>query len=312
MKKFKIFFALLLFVVAMPYVKAATASTSLAGNNSIKVGDTTTIYVKVNSSSPLKGVDLTYSISGNISVVGTSPVSGMTVQSTNGSRVLLYSPSNVSSGSSVFAITVKGNSAGTGTVSITSLSATINEGDGVYETAYGNASSYTITVTAPQPTNNTQPSNNSQTIKPQTTTKTQAQIDAEKKAAEERAKALEEKAKEEAEAKAKKEEENRIALNKATLLVEASEKSLLNDDYDAAYSAVNALEDSSDKTKLLERLEEVKFNIAVKESCDSNKATECKTNECNTSNGLLIVNVILMLVVIGEFIYIILRQKRED
>ena len=307
MKKFKLFFALLLFVVAIPYVKAATASVSLTGNSSIKVGGTTTIYVKVTSSSPIRGVDLTYSTSGNISVVSTSPVSGMTVQSTNGNRVLLYSPSDVASGSSVFAITVKGNSAGTGTVSITSLSASVNEGSGVYQTAYGNTPSITITITAPQtqPTNNTQPSNNnSQTTRPQTT-KTQAEIEAEKKAAEEKAKA-------EAEAKAKAEEEERLALNKAKLLVEAAEKSLLNDDYEAAYKAVEALEDSKDKTELMARLDEVKFNIAVKERCSTLQRKECKNEECKTSNGLLIINVILLLVVLGEFIYIIVRHKRED
>ena len=139
MKKFKYLFILVLFMVLMPRVYASSVSTSLTGTNTIRVGNTTTIYVKLNSSGGIRGVDLTYSTSGNISVVSATVV-GLTEQSRNGNRVLSYSQNALQSGSSVFAIKVKGTSVGTGTVSVSNVKATV---DG--ETATGNNASITIT-----------------------------------------------------------------------------------------------------------------------------------------------------------------------
>ena len=281
MKKIKYLLILVLLMVFMPKVYAASVSTSLTGTNTIKVGNTTTIYVKLNSSGGIRGVDLTYSTSGNISVVSAVTAGGLTEQSRNGNRVLSYSSSDVASGTSVFAITVKGTAVGTGTVTVSNLKATVSG-----ETATGNNASITITVN-PQ--------------------KTQAEIEAEKKKAEEQKKLEEEK-------KKKEEEENKIALSKATLLVETAESSLKDSDYDSALEAVNALVDSEDKTKLLERLDEVKFNSAVKKECNSCKcdAKVIKEKDKSDSKKWIILNVVLILLSITEFIYIVATRKKED
>lgn len=286
MRRIKLLIFLGLCLIAIPNVYAQTASTRITGSNSIKVGNTTTLYVNVDSSSTIKGVDVTYSSSGSISVVSVSAAGGMAEQSRNGNRILLYSSGGVSSGSSVLAITVKGNSVGTGTVSVTRLEATVGG-----ETAVSNSATFTITVNP---------------------AKTQAEIDAENA----RAKAQREadaKAKEEAEKKAKEEEEARkLALSKATLLVEAAEKSQSKDDYEEALEAVKALVDSDDKTALLKRLEEVRFYMAVKDTCTPCEIeTKCDIASEDQSNKWLILNVALLLVVIGEFIYIIVSRKKE-
>ena len=277
MKKLRYLFVLVLFLVVMPRVYASSVSTSLTGTNSIKVGNTTTIYVKLNSSGGIRGVDLNYSTSGNISLVSAVATGGMTEQSRNGNRVLLYSPNALSSGSSVFAITVKGTAVGTGTVTISRLEATV---DG--ETAVGNSATYTITVNkATTQTTPTKPSTENNK------TETEAEKEAKKQ-----------------------------ALNKATILVEAAERSLLNDDYEAALEAVKALDDSDEKTALLERLDEVRFQIAVKEACNSCKCEEptiVEETENNDSGKWGILSIVLLLVAIIEFIYIVaMHKKKED
>ena len=142
MKKFKYLLVLVLFLVLMPKVYAASVSTSLTGTKTVKVGNTTTIYVKLTSSDGIKGADITYSASGNVKIVSVDGVNGMSRQddkTTN--RALLYSKNALSSGTSVFAITVKGTAEGTGTVSVSNVKATVGG-----ETANGNNASVTITV----------------------------------------------------------------------------------------------------------------------------------------------------------------------
>ena len=286
MKRIKLLIFIALCFMIMPCAYASTASTRITGNNTIKVGETTTLYVNVDSSGPIRGVDVSYSSSGSISVVSTSPDSGLVEQSRNGNRILLYTSGSVGSGSSVLKIVVKGDSVGQGVLSINRLEATVSG-----ETAVSNSASITINVNP---------------------TKTQAEIDAENRRAEERRQQEEEKRIEEEKKKAEEEEAKRIALSKAEKLVEAAEKSLMKDDYEAALKAVDALEDSDSKTKLLDRLYEVKFNMAVKEKCGNVKCEECVCKECKNSNGLLILNIVLLLVVIGEFIYIIVRRNKEN
>ena len=286
MKRIKLLIFIVLCFIAIPSVYASSVSTKITGTNTIKVGNQTTLYVVLNASGGIKGVDLNYSTSGSISIVSTQALNGMEVQRNSGGRALLYSQNALSSGSSVFAITVRGNSVGTGTLTISRLEATVGG-----ETAIGNSASIAVTVNP---------------------SKTQAEIDAENARAKAQREA-EAKAREEAEAKAKEEEEaQRLALNKAKLLVEAAERSLLEDDYKAADKAVYALAESEEKANLVNRLYEVRINMLVKERCANCQEKECVDKECKTSNGLLILNIILLLVVIGEFIYIIVKHRRED
>ena len=281
MKKLKLLIMLLFCFISIPNVYASSASVNLTGSYVIKAGNTTTIYVKMNGSSTIKGVDLTYSTSGNISVVSASATGGMTEQSRNGNRVLLYSRDGVASGSYVFAIMVKGTKEGTGTVTVSNIQATVGG-----ETAVANNASYTITV------------------KPKYT---EAELAAQKEA--------QKKAEEEARKKKEEEEANQKALDKAKILVEAAEKSLLSDDYEAAKSAVEKLVDSEDKNKLLSRLDEIKFNIAVKEATDKNCNCETKEVKKNDSDGdvvvFLILNIIFALIAFVEFIYIVINRRKR-
>lgn len=299
MKKLKLLIFAIICLIAIPRVNALSVTTKITGSNSIKVGNTTTLYVKINSSSPIRGADITYSASGAISIVSVTPAGGMTKQDQRGNRILLYSSKSLSSGTSVLAIKIKGNKVGTGTLTISKLEASVGKGSDL-KTATGNKATFKVTVNPK---------------------KTEAEIAAEKEAAE-KAKEAAEKAKEEAakaraeaEKKAKEQaEKDKKDLEKATALVEAAERSNLKDDYEAALKAVNALKDSTDKTKLLERLEEVRFNIAVKEACKPCEETKCETKEVSSggTNKWLILNIILLAVVIGEFIYILVSRKNRE
>ena len=293
MKKLKLLIFAIICLIAIPRVNALSVTTKITGSNSIKVGNTTTLYVKINSSSPIRGADITYSASGAISIVSVTPAGGMTKQDQRNNRILLYSSKSLSSGTSVLAIKIKGTKVGTGTLTISKLEASVGTGSDL-KTATGNKATFKVTVNPK---------------------KTEAEIAAEKEAAE-KAKEEAAKAKAEAEKKAKEQaEKDKKDLEKATALVEAAERSNLQDDYEAALKAVNALKDSTDKTKLLERLEEVRFNIAVKAACKPCEETKCETKEVSSggTNKWLILNIILLAVVIGEFIYILVsRKNRED
>lgn len=291
-KGFKSLLFLVLMLVMVPCVKAATASVSLNGNNSIKVGQTTTIYVKINASSSFRGVYLPFSVSGNISLVSNTATGGIEQKEIRDNRASLYTSGSIASGTNIYAITVKGTAQGTGTVSVSGVEVSVNTSDDV-ETAVAGSSSITIKVNP---------------------RKTAEEIAAEKEAAE---KAAAEKAKAEEEAKKKAEEEaeaEKNALNKAELLVAAAEKSLLDDDYNAALKAVNALKDSDEKTALLERLEKLKFDIAVHKAC-ANCNSEVKViKEVDTSGSTkwIVLSIVLLLLAIAEFIYIIVNRKKDE
>lgn len=278
MKRIRLFILLVVCLMIVPVVHAASANTVISGTNSVKVGKTTNIYIKLNSSAKIEGVDVEYSTSGNISVTNVSVAKGFTTMGQSGKRYILYAMNPVSSGSTVLTLTVKGTAVGKGTVTVKNLEATVSG-----ETVVGGSKSYQITVNP---------------------AKTQAEIEAE------------EQAKKEAEEQAKKEEEARkAALAAATELVEKAEKSLLEADYNEALNKVNALVSSDDKTKLLERLDEVRFKIAVNKECADKEPINCET--CKETNDdakpWIGLSIILLIALIAETIYLVyVKTKKED
>lgn len=277
MKRIKLFVLLVLCLMFMPVVHASTASTVITGTNNIKVGQTTSIYIKVNGSDNIEGVDVTYSTSGNISVTNVSVASGFAQMGKSGNRYILYAMNPVSSGSSVLVLTVKGTAVGTGTVTVNSLEATVSG-----ETASGGSKSYQITVNP---------------------LKTAAEIKAEQ-----------EKEKKEEEDRKKQEEERKVALEAATKLVEKSEESLLEKDYDEALKAVDALVTSDDKTALLNRLNDVKFKIAVNNECSNQNPIKCE--ECKDINDdakpWIVLSIILLVGLIIETIYLVYEKVKKE
>lgn len=289
MKRIKLFVLLVLCLMVMPVVHASTASTVITGTNSIKVGQTTSIYIKVNGSANIEGVDVTYSTSGNISVTNVSVASGFTQMGQSGNRYILYAMNPVSSGSSVLVLTVKGTAVGTGTVTVNSLEATVSG-----ETASGGSRSYQITVNP---------------------LKTAAEIKAEEEARKvAQQKAEEERKRQEEEAK-KQEEERKAVLEAAVKLVEKSEESLSEKDYDEALKAVEALVASDDKTSLVNRLNDVKFKIAVNKECSNKGSIKC--DECKEMNDdakpWIVLSIILLIGLILETAYLVYKKvKKED
>ena len=289
-RRVNLFILFISLMLVMPNVLAASGSTVMSGTSTIKVGKSTTIYVKVKSSDKIKGADVTYSTSGNIKVAGVSIGSGFQQMGKNGNRYILYSQSGVKSGSTVLAITVKGTKEGTGTVKVSNLIATIGGGD-----VNCGAKSYKITINP-------------------------AMTEAEKKAAEEKKKADEEAAKKAAEEKAKKEAEEKAAreqaLKDATALVEKAEKDLTDSSYDAALKAVNALSDSSEKESLLERLDAVRIKIAVNKECENKDNTtnsltcDCNTKVASSSKSWIVLSIILLICLILETIYLIITKMK--
>ena len=269
MKKGKLLLLLFVCFLAIPCIHASSASTYISGTNSIKVGNTTQIYIGLNSSAAIEGVDVSYSTSGNIAVTNVQVGSGLTsVYNANG-RYALYAQTPIRSGSTVLILTVKGTAEGRGTVYVTGMEATVSG-----ETAIANTASYNITVNPLKTQAEIQAEQIAQ----------QQKAEADKKAAEERAKkdaeakkkAAEEKKKAEAE-KAKKEAEAKKNLKEVTKLVEKAESTLAEQDYKTALNKVKGLPDSTSKTDLLNRLEEVEFKIAVNNQCG--KKTECEVCE---------------------------------
>ena len=120
----KLFLFIGIFFIANP-AYAATCDISFSGNTSINEGESTTIYVNVSSSDLVKGADLTYSNSGNITLSSASAVN-LSVMAQNGNRYIMYSADGVSSGNSIFKFDVKGTTKGTGTISITNIETTID------------------------------------------------------------------------------------------------------------------------------------------------------------------------------------------
>ena len=279
MKKIKNLLILVLAILFTGNVYAATATTSITGTNTVKVGKTTKIYIKLNASDLIEGVDVTYAASGNIQVTNAAIGSGLTQMGKNGNRYILYAQSPIKSGSTILTLTVKGTKEGTGIITVSKMEATVSGG-----TVNGGSKSYNITV------------------KP---AKTAAEIKAEEEAAKKR----------EEERKAQ-EEANKKALEEATKLVEAAEKSLNSEDYDAALKAVSALTDSDDKTKLVERLDKVKFDIEVnKVALDKCSNKEPNQTVCNCNNNdckkWITLSVILFVGLLTETAYIIIRKNNK-
>ena len=248
MRKIKNLLILVLAIFFAGNVYAASATTSISGTNTIKVGKTTKIYIKLNASDLIEGVDVTYAASGNITVTNATIGSGLTQMGKDGNRYILYAQSPIKSGSTILTLTVKGTKEGIGSITVSKMEATVSGG-----TVIGGAKSYNITV------------------KP---AKTAAEIKAEEEAAKKRE-----------EEKKVQEEANKKALEAATKLVETAEKSLINDDYEAALKAVNSLVDSDAKTTLVERLDKVKFNIEVnKAALEKCPSSEPNQGTCSSAN----------------------------
>lgn len=277
MKKIKNLLILVLAIIFTGNVYAATATTSITGTNTVKVGNTTKIYIKLNASDLIEGVDVTYAASGNIQVTSAVIGSGLTQMGKNGNRYILYAQSPIKSGSTVLTLTVKGTKEGTGTITVSKMEATVSGG-----TVNGGTKSYNIKVNP---------------------AKTASEIKAEEEAAK----------KKEEERKAK-EEANKKALEEAKKLVEAAEKSLNSEDYDAALKAVNALTDSDDKTKLVERLDKVKFDIEVNKAaldkCSSKEPNQTVCNNVDCKKWILL-SVILFVGLLTETAYIIIRKNNK-
>ena len=277
MKKIKNLLILILAIIFTVNVYAATATTSITGTNTIKVGNTTKIYIKLNASDLIEGVDVTYAASGNIQVTSAVVGSGLTQMGKNGNRYILYAQSPIKSGSTVLTLTVKGTKEGTGTITVSKMEATVSGG-----TVNGGTKSYNIKVNP---------------------AKTASEIKAEEEAAK----------KKEEERKAK-EEANKKALEEATKLVEAAEKSLNSEDYDTALKAVNALTDSDDKPKLVERLDKVKFDIEVNkvalDKCSNKEPNQTVCNNADCKKWILL-SVILFVGLLTETAYIIIRKNNK-
>ena len=275
--------ALVLFFASVPAVFAASGTTSITGTNTIKQGKTTQIYIRINSSAAIEGADVTYSTTGNISVTNVAIGSGFTKMGQDGRRYILYAQNPRPSGSAVLVLTVKGTAVGKGTVTVNRMEATVSG-----TTVNCGSKSYTITVT-------------------------EAMTAAERKAAEEAAKKA-------AEEQAKKEAARKEAEKKALELVEKAEKSLSDSDYETALKAVNALENGGVKTDLLNRLNEVKFKIAVKKECGSKQtapSSPTDTCECGEAKGntksWIVLCIILFVCLLLETIFLITKlSKKED
>ena len=131
MRKIKNLLILVLAILFAGNVYAASATTSISGTNTVKVGNTTKIYIKLNASDLIEGVDVTY----------TAVSKGITVSGKNGNRYILYAPSPIKSGSTILTLTVKGTKEGTGTVTVSKMEATVSGG-----TVNGGSKSYNINV----------------------------------------------------------------------------------------------------------------------------------------------------------------------
>ena len=275
----KIIISILVTLLFLPIsVNAASGSTSLvASSTTVKVGKVTYVYVRLNSSHKIEGADVTYAVSGNISVSSVSVGNGLIKFAQDGKRYVLVASNPIASGSNLLVLGIKGTAVGSGTVTVTNLKATV---DG--QTIDGGSKSISIKVNP---------------------LKTEAEL----KAEEEAKKKAEEEAKKKAEAEAK-------ALSEATELVVKAEKEETKENYDEALKKVNALASSSGKTDLLKRLEVVKFNYSVKEACP--KCEECKQVECveekNNENLWIILCGVLVLSLVLETIYIVVNKDSKE
>lgn len=273
MKKIGLFILTLCCFMAMPRVMAASASTVISGTNTVTVGSTTKIYIKLNSDASIEGADVAFSTSGNITVTNVQIGSGLKNMMDENNRYILYAQNPVPSGSTLLVLTVKGNAVGTGTVNVTKLEATVSG-----KTVYSNNASYNITVKAKETSSNQQP------------TQTPSTDDSN--------------------------EEEQNAIKRATTLVEAAEKSLIEEDYEVALASVNKLKDGEEKEALLARLEKVKFEIEVKKACGDNNQDTIVCDECEeeNNNSWMILCIVLFGCLIAETMYLVYRisNSKED
>lgn len=149
MKKFKLLLCLLVSVVTFN-VYAATASVSISGTNKINVGETANIYIKLNASDLIEGVNVKYSVSGNLVVESASVNSSLDKMAQNGTEYILYAHDPIASGSTILTIKVKGTGEGTGTVSVDKMQATVSD-----STVTASSKSYTVNVATPTTTTTT-------------------------------------------------------------------------------------------------------------------------------------------------------------
>ena len=278
---------------------AATCDISFSGNTTITEGDSTTIYVKVNSSDVVKGADLTYSNSGSITLSSAGAVN-LSVMAQNGNRYVMYSADGVSSGSNIFKFDVKGASKGTGTISITNIETSIDN-----TTVVCSPKSINITVNEQakeEVKENTPVANNNNTNNNNTTVKQE-----EKK---EETKVVEKEKNEEpviSEAEKK--------YNKALELVKKAEKTKQLEDVNAAKKAVEELDMSDNKYKLLNRLLELMLSIK-NDNTETNITTtgngkELTTNASGTPISWMLLSIILIICLAIETIYLIVKDNKK-
>lgn len=272
MKKIGLILLIVCSFVFSKEVMALDAKAVMSGTNSITVGETTKIYVKLNTSADFKGVDVTYSVTENLTVTKVQVGNGLTNIKNENGRYILYAENPIKSGNNILILTVKGKSTGEGEVKITKIEATVSD-----ETVKGNQESYKVTVKAKQST----PSD--PTIQPSDPNENpdnpSVEVDQE-------------------------------AINRATTLVEAAERSLLEDDYLDALSYVNRLVDSEEKTALLNRLSDVKYQIDVNKACsNSTNNVECEKCETCDSKSWIILSIVLLICLLIESSYLIYSKK---
>lgn len=143
MKKYSLLILTLFCLIFAPTVEASTVTPVISGTKTVTVGSTTKIYIKANASDKIEGVDVTYKADGNISVTKAAVNSKFSTMGQDGTRYILYAPTPVASGSTILTLTVKGTKAGKGTITVSSMEATV-----AGETAVGSTKIYNITVKA--------------------------------------------------------------------------------------------------------------------------------------------------------------------
>ena len=274
MRKIKLL--ILLSIILIPNVKAASGEVVIKGTNTVKVGYTTKIYIALNASNPIEGVDVTYQATGNISVTNVQIADGLSKMGQSGNRYILYASNPLNSGSSILILTIKGTSVGNGTIKVTNMEATIGK-----TTVNAGVKSYNIKVNP---------------------AKTQEEIEKEEK---EKQEALEQLKKEE--------QEKQNNIKNATILVESAEKSLNEQDYKDALQKVNSLHECSEKNTLKSILDELRFKIAVDKECSLNQPIQCDEPEIiDNSKPWIILSIILLAFLIIESAYLIYRLSRKD
>lgn len=102
------------------------------------------------------------------------------------------------------------------------------------------------------------------------------------------------------------------AVSNATILVEAAEKSLLQDDYNDALDAVNNLKDSTEKTALLNRLAAVKNKIDANKPVNNDKCPTCPECEESDNRPWIIISIILLICTIGEGIILLFNSSKKE